>query len=264
MPAASHPISISSANEAIRLSKRVAAERGCSRADAERLIVSGVVRVDGEVVTEPQARVVAEQRVDVGQPDATVRPEPLSVLWHKPPGVALPAQDRLALTWLSDHLSADERQAAVAGPGAVATVFHRMGPPWQALAPLAKGESGVQVLTQHPALLRHAAERAALLEQEWLLDGPVLPDAAARAALLVSLQAPLSHQGRSLLPARASWQSDTRIRLAIKGAVPGQLAFLLERAALAPSAVRRQRLGRLSLSGLAPGQWRVLPPGERL
>lgn len=265
MPDAPHPIPTHAAPNAIRLSKRVAAERACSRAEAERLIVSGAVWVEGDVVTEPQARVTDTQRVAVGETAATVRWDPLSVLWHQPAGLALPEPGpRLPVAWLLAHLDADARQAAVAGPGAVTTVFHRMGPPWQVVAPLTGPQSGVQVLTQHPALLRHAAERAALLEQEWLLDVPPLTNAAARAALLASLQAPLSHHGRSLLPARASWQSDTRIRLAIKGAQPGQLAFLLERAALTPTALRRQRLGRLALSGLEPGQWRVLPPGERL
>ena len=40
-----------------RLARRVAALRGCSRAEAERLILGGWVRVDGAVQDQPPTRV---------------------------------------------------------------------------------------------------------------------------------------------------------------------------------------------------------------
>ena len=69
----------------IRLSRRVAELARCSRADAERYIEGGWVRVDGQVVESPQL-LVSDECVELdpdARPDA---PEPATMLLHKPPG----------------------------------------------------------------------------------------------------------------------------------------------------------------------------------
>ncbi|MGO4781537.1 S4 domain-containing protein, partial [Lysobacter sp. 2RAB21] len=73
-------------SEPLRLDKRVAELAGCSRAQAQQYIEGGWVRVDGEVVEEPQAPVSTEQ-VEL-DPQARLEPaEPATVLLHKPAGV---------------------------------------------------------------------------------------------------------------------------------------------------------------------------------
>ena len=254
------PLPVSSDADAVRLAKRVAAQRGCSRAEAERLIVSGAVQVDGVVLDQPQARVLPQQTVVVGDAPALASDGP--VLWFIPLGVALPDAKALGVAWLRAQLSDAMAVSATTAPSG--PVFHAVGPRWHVLAPITAGDSGLVLLSQHPALVRVVAERAALLEQEWLIDLPSAASADHKAQVIRSLQAPLSHNGRPLPPARASWHSDTRVRLAIKGAVAGQAAFLAQRAGVAAAVLRRQRLGRLSLSGLLPGQWRTLMPTERV
>lgn len=256
------PLPVSSDADAVRLAKRVAAQRGCSRAEAERLIVSGAVQVDGVVLDQPQARVLPQQTVVVGDALALTSDGPQSVIWFKPVGVALPDAKALGVAWLRAQLSDAMAVSATTAPSG--PVFHAVGPRWHVLAPITAGDSGLVLLSQHPALVRVVAERAALLEQEWLIDLPSAASADHKAQVIRSLQAPLSHNGRPLPPARASWHSDTRVRLAIKGAVAGQAAFLAQRAGVAAAVLRRQRLGRLSLSGLLPGQWRTLMPTERV
>ena len=68
-------------------------------------------------------------------------------------------------------------------------------------------------------------------------------------------------------PARVSIgrQADDRtgLRFAIKGARPGQVAQLCDEAGLKILAMKRIRIGRVPLAGLAPGQWRYLAPHER-
>ncbi|MEZ0309392.1 MAG: S4 domain-containing protein, partial [Ramlibacter sp.] len=49
--------------EPVRLAKRVAAMLPCSRREAEQYIEGGFVRVDGQVVDQPQARVADAQVV---------------------------------------------------------------------------------------------------------------------------------------------------------------------------------------------------------
>lgn len=252
-----------SVQAATRLSKRVAAERPCSRSEAERLIVAGRVRVDGQVVDLPEARVSPGQSVSVDTSAALAPPEQVTLLWHKPAGVVIPEGLHLptaqAQAWFApERLSAPGRT----GPSPQREHLHRLHP----LLPLATGESGLMVFTQSLGVTRKLGEVAGDLEQEWLVDlsAPVPRDeAAAREAVLRSLGQPVSFDGRHLAPARASWQSERRLRLAIKGGLPGQLTFLLQRAGIAAEARRRQRLGRVGLAGLDEGGWRYLLPTER-
>src|SRR5438045_3525098 len=68
-----------------RLAKRVAALVPCSRREAELYIEGGFVRVDGNVVDQPQFR-VAEQRIDIDPAASAAALEPVTLLLHKPAG----------------------------------------------------------------------------------------------------------------------------------------------------------------------------------
>ena len=72
-------------SEPIRLAKRVAALRGCSRADAERYVEDGWVSVDGVVIDRPQHKVTTEV-VTIAADASLAPPEPATLLLHKPPG----------------------------------------------------------------------------------------------------------------------------------------------------------------------------------
>ncbi len=252
----------SSDPERQRLSKRVMAERACSRSEAERLIVGGRVRVDGQLVEAPETRVSPTQSVSVDDSAAMQPVAPVTVLWHKPSGVLLPdgelLPEPLALQWLSEDTRAPgERQG-----GAVLKVQRRH---LRLLWPLGGEESGLMVFSQAQGVQRRLSEEAQRMEQEWLIDlaGEVPVDAAARAELMARLSVALAGDGLRTFAARASWQSEYRIRVAIKGCVPGLIGQALDRAGLRASVQRRQRLGRVSVAGLAEGQWRHLLATER-
>jgi 23S rRNA pseudouridine2604 synthase len=66
-----------------------------------------------------------------------------------------------------------------------------------------------------------------------------------------------------LSPAKVSWQSETRLRFALKGEKPGQIAYFCENVGLRIEAMKRIRIGRVPMSGLAVGQWRYLLADER-
>lgn len=55
----------------------------------------------------------------------------------------------------------------------------------------------------------------------------------------------------------------SRLRFAIKGSHPGLVAYLCGLAGLTIIAMRRVRLGRVTLADLPVGQWRYLAEGER-
>jgi 23S rRNA pseudouridine2604 synthase len=212
------------ADEPQRLSKAVAAQVPCSRREAEQLIHDGWVRVDGEKVLEPQHRVTASQRIEIDSQARLQKSAPVTLLLHKPAGMG--AEEAAAL--LPDH-----------------------GIRFRQVMPLPPPASGLCVFSQDPGVLRKLTEDAALVEQELVAEvkGTLGPDGLARL-------------GRSL-PARVSWQNETRLRCAGKGMKLETLPALFAQAGLELVALRRIRIGRIPMAGLAVERWRQLPPGER-
>ncbi|MBA4263902.1 MAG: RNA-binding protein [Comamonadaceae bacterium] len=246
-----------------RLAKRLAAQVPCSRSDAELYIAGGWVRVDGVVMQEPMARVHDAQTVQL---DPKARLEPLAsmtLIWHKPANRVLPDEpllpDALAAKWFTDT---NRFKGDRSGVRLLKAHLHRLLP----VSPLGTKASGLMVFTQNPAVARKMTDDAGQLEHEWLAEvasDPELEDDARRDAVLKSLGKALFFDGWAVPSARASWQSELRLRLAIKGNRPGQVAHLCERAGLQLTALRRLRLGRISLAGLPVGEWRFLMPYER-
>jgi len=233
--------------EPTRLSKVVAALVPCSRREAEQYITGGWVRVDGEVVEEPQHRVSAE-RVDI-DPQATLQPpSPATFLVHKPAGAG-PA----------DVL--DSLGAALHWPGDTSGIrpnrSHRVR--LVPLLPLPAQAEGLCVFSQDGRIVRKLREDAHLVEQELLADvtGAVIADGLER------LREGLVFEGRGLPPAHVSWQSEARLRFAVKAIAPEMLPWMCAQVGLKLVALKRIRIGRVPMAGLPSGQWRYLGPGER-
>ncbi len=241
------------ADAGIRLAKRVAAQAGVSRREAELLVENGAVRVDGSVVEVPQARVQAQQQVEI-QPGA--RPEPVQVvtlLLNKPPRIAFDAP-------VSRLLVAPRRSAS---DHSQRPTLQRHFANQRCLTPLETGASGLIVFTQDPRIERKLVEDAGVMEYEVMVDvaGPVSP-----ATLRRLNQSPVV-DGRAMLPAKVSIGREsegvTGLRFAIKGAWQGQVAQMCSSVDLRIVAMKRIRVGRVPLAGLAPGEWRYLLPHER-
>ena len=103
---------------------------------------------------------------------------------------------------------------------------------------------------------------ARLLEHEVIVqvDGAIKPGGLER---LNRADHGFTFEGAPLSPAKVSWQSEGRLRFALKGEVPGQIAYFCESVGLQVEAMKRLRVGRVSISQLASGQWRYLLPQER-
>ena len=243
----------------VRLSKRVAALKGCSRREAELYIEGGWVSVDGVVVEQPQARVSGAQAVAVSAEARPLTVRPVTLVLYKPVGAEaglgrLP-EGRPATDWLrAGHWNGD--------PAAGLQPLLRHFKDQALMTPLAPRASGMVVFTQDPSIARKLHEDAHLLEREVLVDvaGTPLPGSFER---VNRPDAGWLLDGQPLGPCKVSWQSETRLRFALKGERPGQIAFLCEAMGLAVQAMRRIRIGRVALGRLEPGQWRYLLPQER-
>lgn len=235
----------------VRLSRRVAELAGCSRADAERYIENGWVSVDGVVVEAPQ-HPVANERVEL-HPDAVLEaPEPATVLLHKPVGfdAIAGAQPAAALVAPATRWDADP-----SGVRLLQRHFFRLTP----LVPLDTEASGLMVLTQDGRVWRRLTEDAAQIEQEFVVEvaGEIAPYGLHR------LNHGLRYRGRELAPCKVSWQNEVRLRFALKDVQSGQIQDMCRQVGLQVLAMRRLRIGKVSLAKMPVGAWRYLPVGER-
>jgi 23S rRNA pseudouridine2604 synthase len=229
----------------IRLAKRVIELTGCSRSEAERYIEGGWVRVNGHVVERPQV-MVTDETVEIDRDAAPGRNEAVTLILHKPAGMdADKSMVTLASRWADD-------------PSGV-TPLARHLTKLSDVMPLERDASGLLPLTQDARVVRYFHEEADRIEQEFLVEvsGRAPPDALAR----------LSHgahfEGRALPPCKVSWQSETRLRFALKAVRPGQLRHVCADAGLEVVAMKRLRLGRISMGKLPSGTWRYVAAEQR-
>jgi 23S rRNA pseudouridine2604 synthase len=230
-------------DEPVRLSKRVVALAGCSRSQAQQYIEGGFVLVDGEVVDEPQFMVHAH--VVTMAPDARLEPiEPATFLLHRGADVAAMPLD-----------PARRSASDATGIRPLRRHFLRL----EEFMPLEPGASGLVVPTQDGRLLRRMRDEGDRLEQEIVVEvaGDIAPYGLQR------LAHGLEFEGRAVPPAKVSWQSETKLRFAVKGPRPGQLASLCAQVGLQVVAMKRLRIGRVSLGPMEAGEWRYLSPSVR-
>lgn len=241
-------------SEPVRLAKKLAQQLGCSRREAELYIEGGWVRVAGRVVEEPQAR-VQDEALELDPRARAQAIEPVTLLLHKPPGVlgVAPGEGRQKQP---DAFSLLDAAHLFAGDRSGLRPLRRHFANQHLVTPLETGASGLLVFTQDWRVERKLVEEAARVEHETLVDvrGPVSEDA------LRHLQRSAVIDGRAMQGPKVSVsrQTDelTGLRMAFKGYWPGQIAQLCEQTGLVLLAVRRIRIGRIALAGLAPGQWR--------
>lgn len=234
--------------DTIRLSKLVAERFSCSRTEAEHYIEGGWVKVDNVVIEEPGHRVSPLAQAEL-LPGAVATPaEPATILLHKPPGVAPQA----AMAQISEtDRSADDRSGI--------RLLKRHQTKLGLSAPLEAMASGLLVASEDWRVIRKLTEDPLRIEHEVIAD--VRGDLAADG--LQQLNRGIVFKGKVFPPMKVSCQNETHLRFAVKGLVPGLIQHACAQVGLEVSALRRIRLGRISMAGLKPGQWRFLQAHER-
>jgi 23S rRNA pseudouridine2604 synthase len=230
----------------IRLAKRLVELVSCSRREAELYIAGGWVMVDGQVVEEPQF-MVSQQQVTLHPEASLTTLEPVTILFHQDPAVSMNADTQIC----ADTRVADD----ASGIRMLKRHFVQLTP----CTPLEPNAGGLLVFTQDWRVARKLIEDAAKIEQEYVVEvvGEISPNGLKR------LNHGLSFNGRALPPIKVSWQNETKLRFALKGVQAGQIAHMCKSVGLQVLAMKRIRLGRVSMAKLQPGLWRYLMPQER-
>jgi len=233
-------------SEAIRLDKHLVALIQCSRGEAQKYIEGGWVLVDGEVIDQPQFKIL-EQKVELHTDANLTAVLPRTMLLNLPEGfdVSTPAAP-LQLITPETHMEDDR-----SGIRVLKRHFARLVP----TTPIESGASGLMVFSQNGKIVRKLVEDAKTNEQEYTVDvsGEIELDG------LKKLNDRMKQNGWLLPAAKVSWQSETRLRFALKNVHSGQIKFMCESVGLTVVAMTRLRIGRVSMGKLAPGEWRYLP-----
>ncbi len=251
-----------------RLAKRVAAMVPCSRSEAEQYIEGGWVRVNGQVVEEPQFR-IQNQTITIDPNASLLELSSITILLHKPADWIDGTEESLSkLNRNARRAHFDDARTLLVAAKHMANdpsgnrVLQRHFKQLTAAVPLENAASGLIVFTQDWRVERKLSEDMGSMEHEIIVDvqGEVTPQA------LHLLNRTLDSD-ESLPHAKVSINSNTpersKLRFAIKGAHRGLISYLCERAKLEIIDMRRIRLGRVALSDLPVGQWRYLANGEK-
>lgn len=229
--------------DSIRLAKRVAELRACSRSEAERLIVGGWVKVDGVLVEEPQFRIDA-QRIEIDPQADPAQTAPVTLLMHQMPGTdpAKAQAPNAEARWQDD----------TSGVQPLKMHFRQL----TACVPLDTAAGGLVVWTQDWRIVRKLTEDAATVEHEFVVE--VAGDLAGSQS-----SEGLKQLNRGQNSLKISWQNETRLRVVMKNARIALISQRLDAAGLQILNIKRIRLGGVSMGKLPLGQWRYLRGNER-
>ncbi len=257
----------------VRLAKRVAEIRACSRREAEQTIAGGWVRVDGVVIEEPQFR-VADQRIEIDPLADPAQTQAVTLLLHKPPGYRTSPGDessRSRVVTARDQMLGAAPGGPKSPPASVRDKAFRpttLSCRWNRRQRLGRLHPRDWRVARKLTRSRHAGAR-------------VIVEVAANSSRTDSLrqnQASLPRKGshgvrrnsgqqpRPMAHA-AGHQGHWAKREPPAGGVEGRPNRTnrapVRNRGLRVVSMKRIRLGRVPLAQLPPGQWRYLCPGER-
>ena len=198
--------------------------------------------------TQPGFRVTGQEQIAL-LPGADLTPiEDVTFLLHKPAGIAVANVPELIVT---------ENQAAEDRSGMRFLKRHRKE--LVMLDPLDNAASGLMVFTQDWRVKRKLVDDLSRVEQEFVVEvsGQISEGG------LQLLNQSINFNGKPSEPAKVSWQNETRLRFASKELSSRLITLLCERVGLSVVSIKRIRMGRIPMGGLAVGQWRYLMGYEK-
>ena len=178
--------------------------------------------------------------------------EPATILLHKPAGFDAIEGRKPARALVTPETRWAEDPSGIE---ILDTHFIRLTP----LVPLDNDASGLMVFTQDGRAWRRLTEDAGKIEHEYIVEvnGDIAPYG------LIKLNHGLSYLGCEIPPCKVSWQNEIRLRFAIKEPRPGQLRDMCRQVGLDVVAIRRIRIGKVSMGKMPVGTWRYFPVGEK-
>jgi len=231
--------------EPIRLDKRCVELFDCSRGEAVKYIQGGWVLVEGKVEERPQFK-VQNQAIALHK-DASLEPiEPVTLLLNLPDGFG--TDDSTAMQQLITTESHCEEDYS--GVHMLNKHFYDLKP----ASPLQNRASGLMIYSKDYKVLRVLLENNKKKQEEYIVtfSDEFTPET------LEKLNELANSGGESRSKYKASKQSEKRMRFVIEFTHPDQIESLCKRVGLTIVAMKRIRIGRVSMKNLPLGEWRYL------
>lgn len=234
-----------------RVNRWLAQSGVCSRREAEALIASGLVSIDGDRVDDVGRKIMPGQVLTLADAaQARVEAAPTFVV-HKPVGV-VSAQPEPGQVPAARLLTRE-------------TLFGPRGePPGRAarLAPVGRldmDSRGLLILSQDGVLAKAVIGPASEVDKEYL----VRVEGAVTGGKLALLRHGLELDGRKLRRAVVDEVGPQRLRFVLTEGRNRQIRRMCELVQLSVTDLFRVRIGPLELGDLPEGRWRPLTPHER-
>ena len=225
-----------------RFQKILSANGVCSRRAAERLILQGRVRVNGQTASLGDGADLEVDAITVNGKRLNRPPRPVYLMLYKPRGYVTTVSDEKGRRTVMDLLE-----------GAPERVYP--------VGRLDMDSEGLLLLTNDGALTQRLTHPSHEVEKEYLLclETPEEDPAA-------GLTAPMSLDGRPLAPVKARLirreEGKTWMTLTIREGRNRQIRRMCRQRGYRLLRLRRTAVGRLKLDKLPLGQWRRLTEEE--
>ncbi|MEC5208015.1 23S rRNA pseudouridine2604 synthase [Vogesella perlucida] len=240
--------------EPVRLSKRMAEMKLCSRREADSYIEQGWVSVNGQVAVLGQ-KVTPEDKIELDKRLGQAQAQRVTILINKPMGYVSGQAEKgylpAAALITPDNLWSEDRS------GVRFSRDHMKG-----LAPAGRldiDSVGLLVLTQDGRVAKEIIGERSDVEKEYL----VRVEGQLSAEGLKLLNHGLSLDGDALLPAKVWWQNEDQLRFILKEGKKRQIRRMCELVGLRVVGLKRIRIGNVMLGDLPTGKWRYLASDEQ-
>lgn len=237
-------------DEPVRVNKWLGQSGVCSRREAEGLIAQGLVRIDGEVVTDAGRKIEPGQTLILSDAAESELAAGVAIALHKPVGYVSgqPEPGKIPAVRL---LTAANRL----GDGPVPAKDASLPP----IGRLDEDSRGLLLLSSDGVVAKAVIGPQSELDKEYVVTvrGPVTE------RKLALLRHGLELDGRRLKPARVTVIRDQTLRFILTEGRNRQIRRMCDLVELRVSDLHRIRIGPLKLGDLPEGKWRLLTPQER-
>ena len=247
--------------ELLRLSKLMS-ERGlCSRREADEYISSGLVRVNGEIVSELGTKVRPDVSITLEAEAMRNQKSLVTIILNKPIGYVSAQPEPGSGYEPAIRLVSDRNQF-----GMQKKILQRGD--LQGIAVVGRldiDSQGLLIFTQDGRLAKKIIGENSQIEKEYVVRVRYLgPEESLPTEKLRLLNFGLSIDGVRLKRAQVEWLNEDQLRFILQEGKKRQIRKMCEQVGLEIKGLKRVRVGKLMLGKLPEGQWRFLEENEEI
>ena len=240
-------------SDPVRLSKLMS-ERGlCSRREADELIAAGLVKVNGEIVSQLGSKFPSDAKIEILARARQLLDAKVTILLNKPKHyVSSQAEDgyKPAIVLITaENLDKGEKQKLLPSH------LHGLATAGR----LDIDSQGLLVFTQDGVVAKKLIGENSDVEKEYLVrvSGRLSP-----ADLRRLCDGTMVIEGRKLRAAHVEWINEDQMRFVLQEGMKRQIRKMCEVVGLRVLGLKRVRIGKVMLGNLPEGQWRYLHADE--